>query len=121
MLIRKEVADVKFLHIVDIVLDGFKTGTTFHGNVGIPLGNVTSQLFANIMLHEFDLFVKHHLKEQHYLRFCDDFIFLSTDKSHLQSLIAHVYEWEHSVKRLSIKNIKQKKILAFGRFFCREK
>ncbi len=44
--------------------------------VGLPLGNVTSQLFANIYLNELDQFVKHQLKIKHYLRYCDDFIIL---------------------------------------------
>lgn len=41
---------------------------------GIPIGNLTSQLFANIYLHEFDCFVRHHLKPQAYVRYGDDFI-----------------------------------------------
>jgi hypothetical protein len=41
---------------------------------GIPIGNLTSQIFANIYLHEFDRFVRHQLKPQAYLRYGDDFI-----------------------------------------------
>lgn len=41
---------------------------------GLPLGNVTSQLFANIYLHELDVFAKRALKIKYYLRYCDDFI-----------------------------------------------
>lgn len=48
---------------------------------GLPLGNVTSQLFANIYLHELDFFVKHVLKERYYLRFCDDFIILKEENN----------------------------------------
>lgn len=44
---------------------------------GIPLGNVTSQLFANVYLDNLDQFVKHNLKEKYYIRFCDDFIILN--------------------------------------------
>ena len=51
------------------------------------MGNVTSQLFANIYLHELDLFVKETLKQKYYLRFSDDFLFLSTDKKELLELI----------------------------------
>jgi retron-type reverse transcriptase len=54
---------------------------------GIPLGNVTSQLFANIYLHELDWFMKQTLGIKHYLRYCDDFVVVSTDKAYLQSLI----------------------------------
>jgi retron-type reverse transcriptase len=41
---------------------------------GIPIGNLTSQLFANIYLHEFDRYVRHRLKPQAYVRYGDDFI-----------------------------------------------
>lgn len=43
---------------------------------GLPLGNVVSQLFANIYLNELDQYIKHFLKARYYLRYCDDFIIL---------------------------------------------
>lgn len=54
---------------------------------GIPLGNITSQLFANIYLHELDWFVKQTLGVKHYIRYCDDFVVVSTDKQYLENLI----------------------------------
>lgn len=86
-LIRREISDPPFLNLIDHILASYKTHTTAQGDAGIPLGNVTSQLFANIYLHELDLLVKHQFREKYYARFCDDFIFLSRDKSYLQSLI----------------------------------
>ena len=56
--------------------------------VGIPLGNVTSQLFANVYLHELDDFVKQSLREKYYVRYCDDFIILSNSACHLNPLIS---------------------------------
>ena len=50
---------------------------------GMPLGNLTSQLFANIYLHELDQFVKHTLKIKYYARYVDDFILFHTDKDYL--------------------------------------
>ncbi len=61
--------------------------------MGIPLGNVTSQLFANIYLHELDDFIKQELREKYYLRYCDDFIILSNDKHHLKFLIPLIREF----------------------------
>ncbi len=43
---------------------------------GMPLGNLTSQFFANVYLNELDQFVKHKLKAKHYIRYVDDFIIL---------------------------------------------
>lgn len=53
-----------------------------HG-VGLPLGNLTSQLLVNIYMNEFDQFVKHRMKEKYYLRYCDDFALLSEDRGKL--------------------------------------
>ncbi len=53
---------------------------------GIPIGNLTSQLFANVYLNELDHFVKRELKERYYLRYMDDFIILGTDKNHLHGV-----------------------------------
>ena len=47
---------------------------------GIPIGNLTSQLFANMYLNELDQFVKHILRAKHYIRYMDDFLILDTDK-----------------------------------------
>ena len=54
---------------------------------GLPLGNLTSQLFANIYLNELDQFVKHKLKVKHYIRYADDFVILSEDKKYLENSI----------------------------------
>lgn len=54
---------------------------------GIPLGNVTSQLLANIYLHELDWFTKQTMGIKHYLRYCDDFVVVSTNRHYLESLI----------------------------------
>ena len=52
---------------------------------GIPLGNLTSQFFANVYLNELDQFVKHKIKARYYIRYVDDFILLSSSKSQLQN------------------------------------
>lgn len=50
---------------------------------GMPIGNLTSQLFANIYLNELDQYCKHVLKTRHYIRYMDDMIILSNDKEQL--------------------------------------
>lgn len=50
----------------------------------MPLGNLTSQFFANIYLNEFDQFVKHKLKAKYYIRYVDDFVILHTSKNQLK-------------------------------------
>ena len=51
---------------------------------GLPIGNLTSQFFANLYLNELDQFVKHQLKCRYYLRYVDDFILLHPDKQQLK-------------------------------------
>ena len=51
---------------------------------GLPIGNLTSQLFANIYLNELDQFVKHRLSEQYYIRYMDDFLMINPDREGLK-------------------------------------
>ncbi len=51
---------------------------------GIPVGNLTSQFFANVYLDALDQFVKHTLRCRHYLRYVDDFVLLADDPATLE-------------------------------------
>jgi len=61
----------------------------------MPLGNLTSQFFANVYLNELDYFVKHHLKAKYYIRYVDDFIILHSSKSQLKA-------WKEQINRFLI-------------------
>lgn len=54
---------------------------------GVPIGNLTSQLFANVYLNELDQFVKHELKIKHYVRYTDDFVIVSSSREFLLNII----------------------------------
>ncbi|MEK7508601.1 MAG: RNA-directed DNA polymerase [Patescibacteria group bacterium] len=54
--------------------------------VGLPLGNLTSQIFANVYLNVFDQWIKHCLKAEYYIRYADDFVILAPDKELLISV-----------------------------------
>lgn len=58
------------------------------GSIGLPLGNLTSQLLVNIYMNQFDQFVKHRLKEKYYIRYADDFVVLSRDYRHLTDIVS---------------------------------
>jgi len=53
----------------------------------LPIGNVTSQIFANIYMDKFDWFVKKELKEKYYFRHADDFVIVDSDPNHLEKII----------------------------------
>src|SRR3989344_9617729 len=57
---------------------------------GLPLGNLTSQLFVNVYMNEFDQFVKHKLKAKYYIRYADDFVFFSRDRAWLEGLVSKI-------------------------------
>jgi hypothetical protein len=64
--------------------------TVQHGK-GLPIGNLTSQFFANVYLNQLDQFVKHTLKAKYYLRYVDDFLIIDGDENKLkefQSIIS---------------------------------
>lgn len=61
--------------------------------VGLPLGNLTSQLFANVYLNVFDQWAKHKLKTRHYIRYADDFVVPSVDKKWLEDIIPQIRDF----------------------------
>ena len=82
-LIERTITDPDTLWLLKMIINSFCK----EAGRGLPLGNVTSQLFSNIYLNELDRFVKHELKEKYYLRYCDDFIILGDDENHLRELV----------------------------------
>lgn len=70
--------------------------------IGIPIGNLTSQLSANLYLNELDQFVKHRLRVKYYVRYMDDFIILHNSKECLWNLLAEVEEFLKYKLRLKL-------------------
>jgi len=56
------------------------------GGKNVPIGNYTSQWLGNLYMNELDLFLKHEMKIEHYIRYCDDFILLHRDKKFLHRM-----------------------------------
>jgi retron-type reverse transcriptase len=81
-LLRKHIACQRTLWLCDGIVDSYAD------HKGLPIGNLTSQLWANVYLHELDLFAKHTLKARHYLRYMDDVAIIHHDKG-----------WLHQVRR----------------------
>lgn len=77
-LIKKKIRDKEIMALVEKIV------FSIPGVKGMPIGNLTSQLFANIYLNELDKFVKHNLKVKYYVRYVDDFILLSETKEQLK-------------------------------------
>ncbi len=81
-LLEKRIGDNQTIELLKNIIGSFFISK----GKGIPLGNLTSQLFANIYLHELDRYAKISLQEKHYLRYCDDFIILSESRERLSGV-----------------------------------
>lgn len=87
-ILREYISDQDIICLLRNIITSFHT-ESFAG-VGLPLGNLTSQLFANIYMNKFDQFVKHKLKARHYIRYADDFVILPQDKKWLECLLPQI-------------------------------
>jgi retron-type reverse transcriptase len=88
--IRRVIKDKKALVLIERIID--HNGEMPDG-VGIPVGNLTSQLFANIYLNKLDQYVKNELRAKYYIRYMDDFIILSPDKKKLQHWLVDIEKY----------------------------
>jgi len=81
-----------------------ETKSLFHSkpNCGLPIGNLTSQVFANFYMDSFDHFVKHDLKIRYYGRYVDDFVIVHEDKEYLKKLITKLSNFLQSELKLTI-------------------
>lgn len=97
-LLKEKIKDENVIFLLNEVIKSFSIGE----GKGMPLGNLTSQVFANIYLNELDRFVKHRLKVRHYIRYADDFLFLSTEKDKLFQLISPIRQFLKKELRLEL-------------------
>jgi hypothetical protein len=81
-----------------------KNKSLFHtpSGQGLPIGNLTSQLFSNVYMNEFDQFMKRTLKCKRYGRYVDDAYVVSADKDWLLSIVPQVREFLHQQLALDI-------------------
>lgn len=82
-LLERRITDVRLLRLLSEIIGSFSTKP----GKGIPLGNLTSQLFSNIYMNVFDQHVKQKLHFKHYIRYADDFAFLSSNRTELEYLL----------------------------------
>jgi len=81
-LLSAHIEDKKIFHLLETVIDSFEKG--------LPLGNLTSQLFINIYLHELDHFVKQILEVKHYIRYADDAVVMGESKEYLEKIFKSI-------------------------------
>jgi len=89
-LIAKVIGDKRLFNLIREIISSLNTDSSEDEKRGIPLGNLTSQLFSNIYMNPFDQYVKRDLKENYYLRYADDFVIVSCDRTHLEGLVPKI-------------------------------
>lgn len=96
-ILRKRIKDDRLMHLLGKIINcedtkfGLPVGMEADAvpvedrlsEVGMPIGNLTSQMFANLYLNELDQYVKHKLRLHYYIRYMDDVIILHHDKRYL--------------------------------------
>ena len=97
-LIKNKIQDPYAIQLLQKIIQSFKT----EEGKGLPIGNVTSQLFANIYLNELDQFIKHELKIKCYLRYCDDFVILNPNFHNLRNVTDKAQNFLKSKLKLSL-------------------
>ncbi len=82
-ILAEYIPDKDILWLLREIIISFNT----RPNTGLPLGNLTSQLFVNIYMNKLDQFMKHKLKTKYYIRYADDFVIIDSNQEYLNSLM----------------------------------
>lgn len=90
-LLRRKIKDDKFLHLMNIIIDHPVPG--YMSGKGLPIGNLTSQWWADFYLDALDHHLKDELGVKFYSRYMDDFVVLSDDKAYLHELKADIRDF----------------------------
>lgn len=99
-ILQKSLDDKKVVDLLENIIDSFYTKN--RPGIGLPLGNLTSQLLVNIYMNQFDHFVKYTLRRECYIRYADDFVLFSRSKNELEKIIPHLEKFLKEVLKLEL-------------------
>jgi len=114
-ILKRKIKDNNLMWLLELIIKSEETkfGLPLNGepgecarirNKGIPIGNLTSQLFANIYMNELDKFAKHTLKIKHYIRYMDDIIILEDNKKYLHYIKSEIESYLNNELKLHLNN-----------------
>ena len=87
-ILKEYIQDQNIICLLEKTINSFNTKDKI--GAGLPLGNLTSQLFINVHLNKFDQFIKHKLKIKYYIRYADDFVIFSQNRNYILELIPKI-------------------------------
>ena len=85
-ILNEYIPDKNIILLLENIIGSFQV----KNGVGLPLGNLTSQLLVNIYMNKFDQFMKHEIKAKYYIRYADDFVVFHEDKLYLEGLVTEI-------------------------------
>jgi len=102
-IMNRKIRDNETRCLLDEVVRGFSSSTSnLFERKGVPIGNLTSQLFANVYMSEFDHFVKQELKVKYYARYTDDFVLVSENRQYLEDILEPITDFLDTELKLSL-------------------
>jgi len=93
-ILQEYIPDQNIINLLKKILVSFPAG--------LPLGNLTSQLFSNVYMNQSDQFVKHKFKTKHYIRYADDFVIFSQNRGYLEKIVLKIKCFLQNKLRLQI-------------------
>jgi RNA-directed DNA polymerase len=102
-IIKRKIKDEKVIWLIEKILKNFN-----NKEKGMPLGNLTSQFFANVYLNEIDYFIKYKLRVKYYIRYVDDFVILHESREQLKILKFEIKEFLKKELKLELHPDKSK-------------
>lgn len=88
-ILRGRLADGRLIGLMETIVRSHESAS----GKGLPLGNLTSQLLANVYLDQFDHFLKERVGVKRYVRYADDFVILSESREYLHHLLPKLHEF----------------------------
>lgn len=93
-ILKKRIKDEDTMWLLQEVVESYSSPkSTIFEKKGLPIGNLTSQLFANVYMNEFDQFMKKSIKVRNYVRYTDDFAIVSENSAYLEGLLGPIAEF----------------------------
>lgn len=97
-IIKRKIKDEKILNLIDIIIRN-----DIQKEKGLPIGNLTSQFFANIYLTGFDHFIKEELKVKKYVRYMDDFVIVDKSIERIKEIKSEIKKYLENQLELQLK------------------
>lgn len=98
-ILKRHIKDEEMLWLIDEVISSFQS---IRAGVGLPLGNLTSQLLVNVYMHEFDSYMKQELRVKYYIRYADDFAIMADKKDYLEDMLPKLHDFLNEKLKLEL-------------------